>query len=48
MKLKPTEPSVVEATIGQWSDFVAMNAHEIIYDPTPEEVDRILRESEIR
>lgn len=35
----------IEATIGQWHDYTAMNANEVVFDPTPEESDRILRES---
>lgn len=37
----------IEATIGQWHDFIAMNANEVVFDPTPEESDRILRESAV-
>ena len=37
----------VKAVIGQWHDYIAMNFHECILDPTPEESDRILRESVI-
>lgn len=37
----------IEATIDQWHDFIAMNANEVVFDPTPEESDRILRESAV-
>jgi hypothetical protein len=36
-----------EAIVGQWHDYIAMNFHEIVFDPTPEDRDRILRESAI-
>ena len=31
--------------VGEYHDFIAMNLHEIVLDPTPEDCDRILRES---
>ena len=37
----------VKAVIGQWHDYIAMNQHGYILDPTPEESDRMLRESRI-
>jgi hypothetical protein len=36
-----------EAVIGSYHDFIAMNANECVLDPTPEDCDRILRESAI-
>jgi hypothetical protein len=38
-------PTAVEATISEYHDYVAMNANEIVFDPTPEDCDRILKES---
>jgi hypothetical protein len=40
-------PKPVKAVIGQWHDYIAMNQHGYILDPTPEESDRMLRESRI-
>jgi len=40
-------PTAIEAPMGVYHDFVAMNANECILDPTPEERDRILKESEL-
>lgn len=37
----------VVAVIGQYHDYIAMNANECIFDPTPEESARILAESAI-
>ena len=37
----------IQAIIGQWHDYITMNAHECILDPTPEESERIWRESSI-
>ena len=37
----------IKAEIGQYHDYVAMNGHEIVLNPTPEESDRILRESAV-
>jgi hypothetical protein len=31
--------------VGEYHDFIAMNLHEIVLDPTPEDCDRIFRES---
>jgi hypothetical protein len=33
------------AVIRYYHDYIAMNLHEIVLDPTPEDCDRILRES---
>jgi len=33
--------------ISQYHDYIAMNAHECVIDPSPEDVKRILQESEI-
>ena len=38
---------IVKAVIGQYHDYVAMNAHEIVLDPTPEDCDRIFKESAV-
>jgi hypothetical protein len=38
-------PTAVEATISEYHDYVAMNANEIVFNPTPEDCDRILKES---
>ena len=38
---------VTEAVVGEYHDFIAMNANEIVLDPTPEDNERILRESEL-
>ena len=43
--LTPVE--VVDAVIGGYHDYVAMNQHEIVLDPTEEDTERILRESVI-
>jgi hypothetical protein len=43
--LTSTEP--LEVHIGQYHDYLAMNAHEMVIDPTPEDCDRILAESAI-
>jgi hypothetical protein len=43
---KPT-PKPVKAVIGQWHDYIAINQYGYILDPTPEESDRMLRESRI-
>ncbi len=37
----------VVAVIGRYHDYIAMNANECIFDPTPEESARILAESAI-
>ena len=37
----------IQAVIGQWHDYIAMNLHECILNPTPEESERIWRESSI-
>ena len=39
--------TIVVAEIAQYHDYIAMNQNEIVLDPTPEESDRILRESAI-
>jgi hypothetical protein len=36
-----------KAEIGQYHDYIATNQYEIVLNPTPEESDRILRESAI-
>ncbi len=41
------DPIPVEAHIGQYHDYIATNQNEIVLDPTPEESERILRESAI-
>jgi hypothetical protein len=43
--MKKRFPLAVIAVIGEWHDYIATNLHECILDPTPEESDRILRES---
>jgi hypothetical protein len=40
-------PKPVKAVIGQWHDYISMNQYGYILDPTPEESDRMLRESRI-
>ena len=44
---KSKKLKTVKAVIGQYHDYVAMNAHEIVLDPTPEDCDRIWRESKV-
>jgi hypothetical protein len=46
-RLRELESHSVTATIGQCHDYVAMNLHEIVLDPSPEDCDRIFRESEV-
>ena len=38
---------VVKVVIGEWHDYIALNLHEVVFDPTPEDCDRILRESAV-
>jgi hypothetical protein len=37
--------NTAKIVIGQYHDFIAMNLHEVVFDPTLEDCDRILRES---
>ena len=38
---------VVKVVIGEWHDYIALNLHEVVFDPTPEDCDRIFRESAV-
>lgn len=38
---------VVKAVIGEWHHYIALNLHEVVFDPTPEDRDRIFRESAV-
>jgi hypothetical protein len=42
-----TIDTVRPPVVGEWHDYIATNLHECILDPTPEESDRILRESAV-
>jgi hypothetical protein len=44
---RPKPVKVVKVTIGAYHDYIAMNHKEVVFDPTPEDCDRILRESVI-
>jgi hypothetical protein len=37
----------IKAIIGEYHDYIALNLHEIVLDPTPEESERIWKESQI-
>lgn len=39
----PVEPTSCDIT--SYHDYVVMNAHEVVFDPTPEDSERILREA---
>jgi hypothetical protein len=38
---------MIKATISSYHDFIVMNHKETVFDPTPEDVDRIMQEGDV-